>query len=84
MVPDQGSGFSCVIDVQKSKTAAAYEPMQLVHTARSFSIHWLVFPYSVKHARIVNQKDYTFQAQLCATGGGTPGTCGISISTGSA
>jgi hypothetical protein len=70
LVPDQGSGYTCVVDVQKSKTAAAYEPLQLVHTARSFAVHWLVFPYSVTHARVVNRRNWTFQVQLCATGGG--------------
>jgi len=69
VVPDQ-SGYSCVVDVQKSKTVAAYEPMQLYHTARSYSVHWLVFPYSVTHARVVNSRDWTFQVQLCGTGGG--------------
>jgi hypothetical protein len=69
-VPDQGSGFTCVVDKQKAKTATQYEPAQYYHTARSYSIHWLVFPYSVKHARHVNGNDWTFQVQLCAVGGG--------------
>lgn len=68
--PDQGSGFSCVKEIQKSKTATAYKVLKLDHTARSYAIHWRVFPYSLKHARILNQKDWTFQVQLCATGGG--------------
>lgn len=70
LVPAQGSGFSCVVDVQRSKTVIAYTPLQIYHTARSFSYHWLVFPYSVTHARIVNHRNWTFQVQLCATGGG--------------
>jgi hypothetical protein len=69
-VPDQGNGYECVVDVQKSKTATAYEPLQLVHTARSYAIHWLVFPYSLQHARKVYPDRWTFQVQLCATGGG--------------
>ncbi len=70
VAPGQGSGFSCVVDQQKSKTAIAYKPLQLVHTARSYAVHWIVFPYSVTHARVVNGQRWTFQVQLCATGGG--------------
>jgi len=68
-VPAQGSGYACVDEMQRIKSAIAYKTMHIFHQARSYSYQWLVFPYSVTHARKV-QGRWTFQVDLCGTGGG--------------
>jgi len=67
--PAAGSGYSCYVRTRRRKKVVAYRPLTLFKEGRSYEYHWLVAPYSVKHARIVAGQ-YTFQAQLCVTGRG--------------
>jgi hypothetical protein len=64
-----GSGYACIVQTRRGKSLVAYKPLTLFKEGRSYEYHWLLSPYSVKHARVVNGS-YTFQVQLCITGRG--------------
>lgn len=65
----KGSGYACVIQTKRHARLEAYQPTTLFRDANSYEFDWLFAPYSVRHARFVDNKP-TFQVQLCETGNG--------------
>jgi hypothetical protein len=63
------SGYSCIVQTKRGKKLVGYQPLTLFSEGNSYVDDWLLSPYSVKHARFLDNKQ-TFQVEMCMTGQG--------------
>jgi hypothetical protein len=64
------SGYNCVAYIRSFKSRMhTYKPAYIYQEGNSYAADWFIEPYGLTKARIVNG-GWTFQVQLCLTGGG--------------
>lgn len=61
--------YTCIIETHKHSNLRGYKPLTVHNGGRSHSMTWLLSPYSVKHARVLNN-NFTFQVEMCLVGSG--------------
>lgn len=64
----QGS-YTCIVKTNSNSNFKAYRPAFASSSGTSHNLEWGIHPYSVDYARVVSGY-YTFQFELCTTGGG--------------
>lgn len=61
--------YTCIVETKKHRKLVGYKPLTVHNGGRSHSMTWLLSPYSVRHARVLNNS-YTFQVEMCMVGSG--------------
>jgi len=61
--------YTCIVETKKHRKLVGYKPLTVHNGGRSHSMTWLLSPYSVKDARVLNSGP-TFQVEMCLVGNG--------------
>lgn len=65
----EGTSYTCVVRTQQNSNFRALTPFYSSASGNSYELSWVFHPYTITNARYVSGA-YTYQLELCMSGGG--------------